>query len=174
MLPSATSPRSSREGRKGQPSGRTMEIQRLIGRSLRAVLDLAAIPETTLHIDYDVHDADGGTRTAAITGSYVALRDAVKWGLKKGLIPRDPIKDQIAAVSAGIVNTTRFLDLTYEEDSQADFDLNLVASGTGQIIEIQGTAEGPPVARSEVDSLINLAYSGIERLFRHQNAALSV
>jgi len=148
-----------------------MEIQRLIGRSIRSILDFTALGETTLKIDCEVIDADGGTRTASVTGAYIALCDAVQSGLKNGLIEHNPIQDQVAAISAGIVNGEPVLDLTYEEDSRAEFDLNLVAGKNKGIIEIQGTAEGPPIPRDILDTLIDLAYSGIKELFEQQDLA---
>jgi ribonuclease PH len=172
MLPAATRPRHGRDGRRGPPSGRSVEIQRIIGRSIRAVLDLKAIAGLTVHVDCDVVDADGSTRAAAITGAYVALVDAVASGREEGLVPEDPIRDQIAAVSVGVVDGTPLVDLTYEEDCRAAFDFNLAVCASGGIVEAQGTAEGPPLPRERFDALVNLGLDAARRLLRCQDAAL--
>ena len=164
MLPRATHTRSPREAAKGKQSGRTQEIQRLIGRSLRAVVDLAALGERTVTLDCDVLQADGGTRTAAITGSYVALVDACDALQKRGTLKSSPLHGQVAAVSVGIVNGTPVLDLDYIEDSQAETDMNVVMNNAGGFIEVQGTAEGHAFRRNELDELLNLAASGIAHL----------
>ncbi len=172
MLPRSTGSRMSREAAKGKQSGRTQEIQRLIGRSLRAVVDLAKLGERTIQIDCDVIQADGGTRTASITGSFVALQDAVNGLIAKGLIAESPIKDSVAAISVGIYQGTPVLDLDYLEDSACDTDMNVVMLGSGHFVEVQGTAEGHPFTRAEMDELLELAKSGIEDLIRMQQAAL--
>ena len=173
MLPRATHTRSSREAAKGKQSGRTQEIQRLIGRSLRAVFDLAALGERTLTLDCDVLQADGGTRTAAITGAFVAARDAVDTLLQRGLLTQDPIRDHVAAISVGIVDATPLLDLEYIEDSACDTDMNVVMTGAGGIVEVQGTAEGAPFSRAELDTLLQLASDGIATLVQAQKDALA-
>jgi ribonuclease PH len=173
MLPRATHTRSDREAAKGKQSGRTQEIQRLIGRSMRSVFDLKLLGERTIHLDCDVLQADGGTRTAAITGAFVAARDAVNQLLEKKLITQDPIKDHVAAVSVGIYEGTPVLDLDYAEDSACDTDMNVVMTGQGGIIEVQGTAEGPAFSRKELDQLLNLADSGIKELVKLQKEALA-
>jgi ribonuclease PH len=175
MLPRATGTRSERESVRGRQSGRTQEIQRLIGRSLRCVLDLEKIGERTIHIDCDVLQADGGTRTAAITGAYVALVDALRW-LREHAVPAlaaDALRDAVAAVSVGIVGGELLLDLDYPEDSQCDTDMNVVMTGSGGIVEVQGTAEGTPFSRPQLDALLDLARTGIEGLFTAQRAALA-
>lgn len=172
MLPRATHSRSPREAAKGKQSGRTQEIQRLIGRSLRAVVDLKALGERTLTLDCDVLQADGGTRTAAITGSYVAMVDAVGALQRKGLLKNDPVHGQVAAVSVGICGGTPVLDLDYLEDSSAETDMNVVMNNGGGFIEVQGTAEGHAFRRHELDELLNLAAAGITRLFAFQLEAL--
>ncbi len=171
MLPSATSPRSAREGRKRPVSGRTMEIQRLIGRSIRSILDFEALGANTFTIDCDVLDADGGTRTAGITGAFIALREAVTKALADGRLETDPIIDQVAAISAGIVSDTVLVDLSYEEDSQAAFDCNFVFSGSGGVVEIQGTAEGRPIAQAQFEAVRKKAHSAVHTLFTLQNGA---
>lgn len=164
MLPRATKTRTHRESTSGRISGRTHEIQRLIGRALRSVVDLSSIGERTIWIDCDVLEADGGTRTAAITGSYICLIDAIQYALRNGLIDKTPIKDYLAAVSAGIVKGEPILDLCYEEDSIAEVDMNIVMTGSGEFVEIQGTAEGRPFSKNMLDSLIKLAREGIHSL----------
>jgi ribonuclease PH len=173
MLPRATTQRTQRESGRGGPSGRTHEIQRLIGRSLRAVFDLALLGERTLMIDCDVLQADGGTRTASITGAYVACALACQKLQRAGKIPRTPFKGEVAAVSVGIVEGTPLLDLKYDEDSRAAVDMNVVCTGDGRFIEVQGTAEGEPFSRSEMDELLALSSAGLEELFAAQRAALA-
>lgn len=173
MLPSATHERSSRESVKGRIGGRTHEISRLIGRSLRACVDLAALGENTIAVDCDVIQADGGTRTAAITGSYVALADAVTWLRAAGaLSDPQPLSCQIAAISVGVVGGKVRLDLPYEEDAGAEVDMNVVATDTGTLVEVQGTGEGATFPRSTLDRLLDVAMSGIETLTRLQREAL--
>jgi ribonuclease PH len=161
MLPRATHTRSAREAARGKQTGRTQEIQRLIGRSLRAVVDLRALGERTVTIDCDVLQADGGTRTAAITGSFVALADAVEALRKRGALKASPLHGQVAAVSVGIVRGLPVLDLDYREDSEAETDMNVVMNNGGGFIEVQGTAEGHAFRRNELDALLNLAATGI-------------
>ena len=173
MLPRATHTRSSREAARGKQSGRTQEIQRLIGRSLRAVVDLRALGERTVTIDCDVLQADGGTRTAAITGSYVALADAVDALRRRGVLKGSPLHGQVAAVSVGIVGGIPVLDLDYEEDSEAETDMNVVMNNGGGFIEVQGTAEGHAFRRNELDALLNLAATGIGELCALQSQALA-
>ena len=168
MLPRATHTRSPREAAKGKQSGRTQEIQRLIGRSLRAITNLAALGERTITLDCDVLQADGGTRTAAITGSYVALADACDSLLARRAIASSPLHGQVAAVSVGICNGVPVLDLDYAEDSCAETDMNVVMNNGGGFIEVQGTAEGHAFRRHELDALLNLASSGIDKLFKLQ------
>jgi len=172
MLPRSTHTRSDREAARGKQSGRTQEIQRLIGRSLRCVVDLSALGERTISLDCDVIQADGGTRTAAITGAYVALHDAVTWLLAQGKIGASPIRDAIAAVSVGIVQGTPLLDLEYTEDSTCDTDMNVVMTGAGHFVEVQGTAEGAAFSRAEMDTLMGLAEKGIAELIALQRQAL--
>ena len=172
MLPRSTHTRSEREAARGKQSGRTQEIQRLIGRSLRAAVDLKRLGENTLHVDCDVLQADGGTRTAAITGACVALADALTLMLERKQIKQDPLKALVAAVSVGIVDGEAVLDLDYAEDSSCDTDMNVVMTQHGGFIEIQGTAEGQPYQRSEVDRLLHLAEGGIQRLVACQKHAL--
>jgi ribonuclease PH len=172
MLPRSTGERMSREAAKGKQSGRTQEIQRLIGRSLRAVVDLQKLGERTIQIDCDVIQADGGTRTASITGAFVALYDAVRGLLSKGLIKESPLKDFIAAISVGIYQGTPVLDLDYAEDSACDTDMNVVMLGNGHFVEVQGTAEGHAFTRAEMDELLELAKSGIAQLIEKQRAIL--
>ena len=172
MLPRATLQRTSREIGRGGPSGRTHEIQRLIGRSLRAIVDMSLLGERTITLDCDVLQADGGTRTAAITGAYVAFALAARRLLRAGKISRSPIINQVAAVSVGIVAGTPLLDLKYDEDSRAEVDMNIVCTGDGRFVEVQGTAEGDPFGREEMDQLLALATLGIERLIRLQRDAL--
>ncbi|MCX7556162.1 ribonuclease PH [Xanthomonadaceae bacterium JHOS43] len=173
MLPRATHTRSDREAARGKQGGRTLEIQRLIGRSLRACVDRRALGERTITLDCDVLQADGGTRTAAITGAYVALRDAVDWLLQKREIPRMPIFGAVAAVSAGVYRGVPVLDLDYAEDSDCDTDMNVVMNDGGGFIELQGTAEGHAFRREELDALLALAERGTRELFAAQNAALA-
>lgn len=175
MLPRATNTRSDRESRKGKVGGRTHEISRLIGRSLRAVIDMEALGENTIVLDCDVLQADGGTRTASITGAYVALSDAIEDARSKGLIAKSakPLTGSIAAISVGIVEGQPVLDLDYPEDSTAQTDMNVVMTGAGGFVEVQGTAEGAPFDRSELDSLLALAAGGIEDLTRRQHEALA-
>jgi ribonuclease PH len=172
MLPRSTHTRTDREAARGKQSGRTQEIQRLIGRALRAVVDLSALGERTIQIDCDVIQADGGTRTASITGAFVALHDAVSLLLAQGAIPTSPIRDAVAAVSVGIHAGVPVLDLDYREDSLCDTDMNVVMTGSGGIVEIQGTAEGTPFTRPELDAMIDLAAQGIRELFAEQKRAL--
>ncbi|MGH8765618.1 MAG: ribonuclease PH, partial [Burkholderiales bacterium] len=173
MLPRATHTRGDREAARGKQSGRTQEIQRLIGRALRAVVDMPALGERTVHIDCDVLQADGGTRTAAITGSFVALHDAFSWMRGKGMIAALPVKDFVAAVSVGIYEGTPVLDLDYPEDSACQTDMNVVMTGAGRFVEVQGTAEGEAFARAELDALLALAGRGISELIAHQRTALA-
>lgn len=172
MLPRATHTRTAREAAKGKQSGRTQEIQRLIGRSLRAIIDLNALGERQITLDCDVLQADGGTRTAAITGACVALHDAVQHLIAAGQLAQNPLRDFVAAVSVGIVGGVPVLDLDYSEDSNCDTDMNVVMTGSGGIVEVQGTAEGPPFSRAELDTLLQLAQAGIARLVAAQQAAL--
>ena len=172
MLPRATSERSGREAARGKQGGRTMEIQRLIGRSLRAVMDLEALGERTITLDCDVLQADGGTRTASITGAYVALVDACNWLQGKHKLKRPPTLGQVAAVSVGIYAGSPVLDLDYAEDSQAETDLNVVMNERGGFIEVQGTAEGHAFERGELDAMLDLAAGGIGELVEFQRAAL--
>ena len=172
MLPRSTHTRSAREAAKGKQSGRTQEIQRLIGRSLRAVIDMAALGERTVTLDCDVLQADGGTRTAAITGSYVALVDACQTLIARGTLLRSPLHGQVAAVSVGICGGVPVLDLDYPEDSQAETDMNVVMKDGGSFVEIQGTAEGHAFRREELDVMLALAASGISQLHTLQREAL--
>ncbi len=173
MLPRATHTRSSREAAKGKQSGRTLEIQRLIGRSLRAVTDLAALGERSITIDCDVIQADGGTRTASITGAYVALYDALSTLVSKGLIPQLPLREAVAAVSVGIVAGEAVLDLNYLEDSAAEVDMNFVMTSSDRFVEVQGTAEAEPFTVEQMDAMRVLATAGIQRLFAIQREALA-
>jgi ribonuclease PH len=172
MLPRATVERSTREHLGGKTRGRTQEIQRLIGRALRAVVNLNKLGERSIYIDADVIQADGGTRTAAITGSFVALKEAIKTIKKKGLITEDPIKEFLAAVSVGVIDETVLLDLPYCEDLKADVDLNVVMTESGNIIEVQGTAEGAPFSKEQLDKMLMLAEEGIKKLIRKQKEVL--
>lgn len=176
MLPRATAERSTRESVKGKQGGRTHEISRLIGRSLRAVVDVRALGENTIVLDCDVLQADGGTRTAAITGAWIALHDAVEYGIEKGFIRNrkgEPaLTDSVAAISVGIIDGRPMLDLPYEEDVRAGTDMNVVRTGSGGLVEVQGTAEGRPFSRDELDQLLGLAESGIDRLTALQQASL--
>ena len=174
MLPRATHTRSDREAAKGKQSGRTQEIQRLIGRSLRSVFDLKSLGERTIALDCDVLQADGGTRTAAITGAFVAAHDAVSWLLAKGKLTASPVRGFVAAVSVGVVQGTPLLDLEYTEDSACDTDMNVVMTGSGGFVEVQGTAEGAPFTRAEMDRLLALADQGIRDLVAMQKRALGV
>lgn len=173
MLPRATHTRSPREASKGKVSGRTHEIQRLIGRSLRAVIDLSALGERTIQIDCDVIQADGGTRTAAITGAWVALADALNGLVAQGKLPTSPLRDTVAAVSVGIVGGVPMLDLCYEEDSRAEVDMNVVVTGDGRFVEVQGTAEAEPFTVAELDLLRDLALRGCAELVLLQQKSLT-
>ncbi len=172
MLPRATHTRSDREAARGKQSGRTQEIQRLIGRSLRAVFDLTLLGERTIHLDCDVLQADGGTRTAAITGAFVAAQDAVNGLLAKGKLTQSPIRDHVAAISVGIVQGRPLLDLEYTEDSACDTDMNVVMTGAGHFVEVQGTAEGAAFSRREMDALLVLAEQGCRSLVDLQKQSL--
>lgn len=172
MLPRATQSRTIRESATGKVGGRTHEIQRLIGRAMRSVVDLGALGERTIWLDCDVIQADGGTRTASITGAYVALKDAISYALKNKLIEKQPIRDYIAAVSVGIVDGEPRLDLAYAEDSTAEVDMNIVMTGSGKYIEVQGTAETEPFDRKRLDDMLNLAEAGIRQLIAIQKDAL--
>lgn len=172
MLPRATGQRTRREAASGKQSGRTQEIQRLIGRSLRAVVDMAALGENQIIIDCDVLQADGGTRTASITGGYVALAEAIAWMRARELVAGSVLKDHVAAISCGIYRGTPVLDLDYDEDSEADTDANFVMTGAGRFVEIQGTAEAEPFSRDELDHLMTLAGKGIGELVELQKQAL--
>jgi ribonuclease PH len=174
MLPRATHTRGDREAARGKQSGRTQEIQRLIGRALRAVIDLPALAEHTIQIDCDVLQADGGTRTASITGAFVAVHDALGWMLGKGMIATLPVKDFVAAVSVGLVAGAPVLDLDYAEDSACQTDMNVVMTGAGRFVEVQGTAEGEPFAREELDKLLELAGRGIGELVAQQRRCLGL
>ena len=173
MLPRSTSTRSDRESVKGRLGGRTQEISRLIGRSLRAIIDMKALGENTIVLDCDVLQADGGTRTAAITGAYVALADAVAWARQQGHLTSDPLIDSVAAVSVGIIDGEPRLDLHYDDDVRADTDMNVVMTGDGRYVEVQGTAEGVPFDRSLLDELLALAAKGCADLTVMQRAALA-
>lgn len=172
MLPRATHTRGDREAARGKQSGRTQEIQRLIGRSLRCVFDLKALGERTIHLDCDVIQADGGTRTAAITGAYVAAHDAVTWLQQQGKLTESPIRDAVAAISVGIVDGTPLLDLEYIEDSACDTDMNVVMTASGGFVEVQGTAEGVAFSRHEMNALLELADKGIRELVEMQRTVL--
>ena len=174
MLPRSTHTRTDREAARGRQSGRTQEIQRLIGRALRAVVDLPALGERTLHIDCDVIQADGGTRTASITGAFVAVHDAVSTLLAKGDLVSSPIRDAVAAVSVGIYAGVPVLDLDYLEDSACETDMSVVMTGSGGMVEVQGTAEGTPFSRAELDGMIDLAAQGISMLVAAQKQALDL
>jgi ribonuclease PH len=173
MLPRATGTRTRREAATGKQSGRTQEIQRLIGRSLRAVVDMAALGENQITLDCDVLEADGGTRTASITGAYVALADAISWLKARGLTKGEPLRDSVGAISCGIFRGTPVLDLDYLEDVEAHTDANFVMTGSGKFVEIQGTAEQVPFSRDELDKLMGLAEQGIGEITALQQAALS-
>ena len=170
MLPRSTHTRSDREAARGKQTGRTQEIQRLIGRALRSVVDLRKLGERTIHIDCDVIQADGGTRTASITGAYVALADAVAWLIAQGKLSNTPIVDSVAAISVGVVEGVPLLDLDYSEDSNCDTDMNVVMTGQGGFVEIQGTAEGVPFSTEELNALLALAKKGIAELSQMQKA----
>ena len=174
MLPRATHIRSDREAARGKQSGRTQEIQRLIGRSLRCVFDLKALGERTISLDCDVLQADGGTRTAAITGAFVAAHDAVRWLQAQGRITASPIRQFVAAISVGLVQGTPLLDLEYVEDSACDTDMNVVMTAEGGFVEVQGTAEGAAFSRTQMDALLGLAAKGITELVSAQRVALGV
>jgi ribonuclease PH len=173
MLPRATNTRTDRESVRGRVSGRTHEISRLIGRSLRAVIDYQALGENTIVIDCDVLEADGGTRTASITGAYVALADAVSWLRNRNLLTAEPLVGSVAAVSVGVIGGTPMLDLCYTEDSAADTDMNVVMSGDGRFVELQGTAEGAPFDRPVLDQLLDLGAAGCRQLTELQRASLA-
>lgn len=175
MLPRATHDRSDREAVKGKIGGRTHEISRLIGRSLRAVVDVRELGENTIVIDCDVLQADGGTRTAAITGAYIALADAINWAREQKIISAkaQPLRDSVAAVSVGIIDSEPFLDLAYTEDVRAETDMNVVVTGAGKFVEVQGTAEGAPFDRDELNALLDLALAGTNQLTAIQKAALA-
>tara|TARA_B100001059_G_scaffold233265_1_gene272968 strand:- start:840 stop:1565 length:726 start_codon:yes stop_codon:yes gene_type:complete len=172
MLPRSTNTRMGREAARGKQSGRTQEIQRLIGRSLRAIINLEKLGERTIHIDCDVIQADGGTRTASISGSYVALHDAINYLLKEKKLAETPIIDSVAAISVGIMNDKALLDLDYAEDSECDTDMNFVMTGSGDFVEIQGTAEGKPFSKKEMDELTKIAQKGIALITKKQFEAL--
>jgi ribonuclease PH len=171
MLPRATNTRMRREAAEGKQSGRTQEIQRLIGRALRAVVDLTALGERTLKVDCDVLQADGGTRCASITGAYVAVADAIDWCRAQGLLAGNPLVDSVAAVSVGVVDGVPLLDLDYAEDSRCDTDMNVVMTGAGGFVELQGTAEGAPFSRAELDTLVALAARGLAEIAAAQRRA---
>jgi ribonuclease PH len=173
MLPRATNTRSEREAARGKQSGRTLEIQRLIGRALRAVIDLGALGERTIQVDCDVLQADGGTRTASITGAFVAVHDALEWMKAQGMLEALPARDFVAAVSVGVYRGVAVLDLDYAEDAACDTDMNVVMTGSGGFVEVQGTAEGAPYSRAEMDAMLGLAEQGIAELVAHQRAALA-
>jgi ribonuclease PH len=172
MLPRATHTRSDREAAKGKQSGRSQEIQRLIGRSLRSAFDLARIGERTIHIDCDVLQADGGTRCASITGAYVACYDAIVWLQQRGAFAELPLRDSVAAVSVGMFNGVPVLDLDYEEDSHCETDMNVVMTGSGGVIEVQGTAEGKAFSRAQLNQMLDLAAGGISQLIERQRQVL--
>ena len=174
MLPRATHTRSDREAARGKQSGRTQEIQRLIGRSMRAVFDLKKLGERTIYLDCDVLQADGGTRTASITGAFVAAQDAVNQLMAQGKLKVSPILDHVAAISVGIVQGTPLLDLEYTEDSACDTDMNVVMTASGGIVEVQGTAEGEPFSRAELEILLDLAQAGVNSLVKAQKSALGL
>lgn len=172
MLPRATNTRTVRESTTGRIGGRTHEIQRLIGRALRAVVDMGVLGERTVWIDCDVIQADGGTRTASITGAFIALNDALHYALRNGIIERNPVKDYLAAVSVGIINNEPRLDLCYEEDSAAEVDMNVVMTGSGKVVEIQGTAESEPFSKEMLNSMLSLAEKGVAELIKIQREIL--
>jgi ribonuclease PH len=174
MLPRSTNMRTQREAAAGKQSGRTLEIQRLIGRSLRAVADLTVLGERTIQIDCDVIQADGGTRTASITGAFVALHDAVRFLVEKRAIAASPLAEFVAAVSVGVFDGVSVLDLDYAEDSRCETDMNVVMTGSGGLVEVQGTAEGAPFSRAQLDAMVDLAAAGIRELISAQRSALGV
>ena len=174
MLPRSTHTRGEREATRGKQSGRTQEIQRLIGRALRAVIDLSLLGERTIHLDCDVLQADGGTRTAAITGAFVAAHDALSWMRAKEMIKALPVKDFVAAVSVGMMRGTPLLDLDYAEDVSCDTDMNVVMTGAGRYVEVQGTAERDPFARADLEAMLSQAAGGIAELVAHQRRALGL
>ena len=173
MLPGSSQERIGRESSRGKVGGRTHEIQRLIGRSLRAIADLKSLGERTIWIDCDVIQADGGTRTASITGAYIALAEAVRVWLDRGIVTSDPLKDAVAAVSIGIIDGKIILDLCYEEDSKADVDMNFVMTGSGKFIEVQGTAEHAPFTRKQMERMAEIAQGGIKELMKAQKKVLA-
>jgi ribonuclease PH len=173
MLPGSTAERVDREAAKGKQSGRTQEIQRLIGRSLRAVTDLTAMPDVQIILDCDVLQADGGTRTAAISGAYIALHDACERLRQKGVLKANPIREACAAVSVGVVDGTPMVDLQYSEDVHAEVDMNVVMTGSGKFVEVQGTAEGAAFSRDELDQLLALAQGGIDEILAMQAAIVA-
>ena len=174
MLPRSTGSRMDREAARGKQSGRTQEIQRLIGRSLRAIIDLEKLGERSIQIDCDVIQADGGTRTASITGAYVALQDAISYLMNKELIKESPLKDSVAAISVGVYKGAPVLDLDYIEDSDCDTDMNVVMTGNGGFVEIQGTAEGEPFSHADMTTMLSLANSGIQELSIKQKQSLGL
>jgi ribonuclease PH len=174
MIPRSTQVRTPREASRGRQSGRTLEIQRLVGRSLRAITKLDRLPEATIWVDCDVLQADGGTRTAAITGGYIAMALALRSLKERGTVDGDALADSVAAVSAGIVGGEGVLDLTYEEDARAEVDFNVVMTGSGKLVEVQGTAEGEPFSREDLDAMLSQAATGIERLTSIQREASEV
>lgn len=173
MLPGSSQVRIGREASRGKVGGRTHEIQRLVGRSLRAIADLKRLGEKTIWVDCDVIQADGGTRTASITGAYVALREAVSSWLAKGILAADPIKDSVAAVSVGIIDGKVLLDLSYEEDSRADVDMNFVMTGSGKFVEVQGTAESAPFTGKQMERMTEIAQEGIRELLKAQKKVIA-
>jgi len=173
MLPRATNTRNERDSRRGRVNGRTQEISRLIGRAMRAIIDYRALGENTIVIDADVLQADGGTRTASITAAYVALADAVEWMRTHHMLVGEPLKGSVSAISVGVVDGEARLDLCYDEDSKADVDMNVVTTGDGRLIEVQGTAEGEPYDRATLDSLLDLAAAGCAELAKMQSEALA-
>jgi ribonuclease PH len=173
MLPGSSAERVNREAARGRQSGRTQEIQRLIGRALRSVTDLVAMPDVQITVDCDVLQADGGTRTASICGGYVALHDALSRLVSLGRLPAHPLREPCAAISVGLVDDVPMLDLAYTEDSRAEVDMNVVMTGSGSLVEVQGTAEGRPFARSELDQLVDLAAKGIGEITQVQQAVLA-
>jgi ribonuclease PH len=173
MLPGSSQVRIGREASRGKIGGRTHEIQRLVGRSLRAIADLRSLGEKTIWVDCDVIQADGGTRTASITGAYVAFREAVASWLTKGILAADPIKDSVAAVSVGLINGKVLLDLSYEEDSRADVDMNFVMTGSGKFVEVQGTAESAPFTGKQMERMTEIAQEGIRELLKAQKKVLA-
>ncbi len=172
MLPRAGKQRSQREVARGTPTGRTMEIQRLIGRAIRGVVDLSALGERTITLDCDVLQADGGTRTACITGGFIAFVDACRWMIEQGYMNRMPFQERVAAISVGVVRTDELLDLCYEEDVQALVDMNVVMTDRGRFVEVQGTAEGAPFSRERLNRMLDLAQSGLQEVFKMQAGAL--